>query len=758
MNVLEFLGESGRRRAAPENELMVTNRDRTSARAPSGSLVATLMTRSGARLGISSKLQVAFGVVAGLTLIAATVAILSFSAAQRGVKDVAGREVPLMIDAMRLSVVSGEISTAAARLVSAKTPAEQKAISTLIDQKSRELTTLIERLRKQGGDSAAFSKVQSWSQRLHANLDALGKAISERSELGARLEMQLDEVRKMRTRISEQLAPIVDDSFFDVMMAADEIGHNGDTNLKSEDSAKRRDSPLKTLVSRQITQLRNALEISAQTHLITSLINEGAGADEAAALVPIQDRFKAASHTLDKAVATLTNEQLKNAIAGLLRYGQDGSGVFTLRGRVLDALALAERTITENVTIQGELDEAVGALVGEVEASVKQSAKELVDDLDRNRTLLLILALASVLAAVVIGVFYVQRRLVLRLTSIADAMRRLSAGDIDYKAIKADDHDEVGEMARSLEVFRAGEIERRGLAEREGAEQVIKSQRAAAIERMISEFRANVTAVIAAVTENVARMETTARTLSSIAGGADQEARAASASSEATSSNVRTVAGATDELGKSIREISEQAVQAKGIVERASAMALSASQQIGQLSDSTKRIGNVVKLIRDIAEQTNLLALNATIEAARAGEAGRGFTVVASEVKTLATETATATEEISAQIGAIQASTTEVVGAIRSISDVMGDVSQFAVGIAAAVEEQSAATQEITRNVREATRGAQELAGGMTNVTDAIRETNFSATAVLDASKALTGQASELEGAVEAFLKNVAAA
>jgi methyl-accepting chemotaxis protein len=153
-----------------------------------------------------------------------------------------------------------------------------------------------------------------------------------------------------------------------------------------------------------------------------------------------------------------------------------------------------------------------------------------------------------------------------------------------------------------------------------------------------------------------------------------------------------------------------------------------------------------------------LLALNATIEAARAGEAGRGFAVVASEVKALATETARATEDISGQIVAIQASTTEAVGAIRSISDVMGDVSQFAVGIAAAVEEQSAATEEIARNVQEAASGAKELAESMINVTDAIRETNCSATAVLGVSRALTAQAKELEGAVDAFLKTVAAA
>ena len=737
---------------------MVTGGNATLASASSGSATATFVTRLGAKLGISTKLQIAFGVVAGMTLIAAAVAILSFSAAERGVKQVAGREMPLMIDAMRLSAVSGEVSTAAARLVSAKTQAEQKSISRLIDEKSRELTTLMERLRKEVGDGAAFSKVQSGARRLDANLAALEKAISERSGLSARLETQLDAVRRMRTRISEQLAPIVDDAFFDVMVSAEGDGRDDGKDVKSEDAAKRSDPQLKSLVSRQITQLRNALEISARTHLITSLIGEASGAGDAAALVPIQDRFKAAANALGRAVAALPNEPLKNAIADLLRHGQDDASVFVLRGRVLDAVALAERTIGDNVTIQGELDDAVGALVGEVEASVRHSATELVDDLDRNRTLLLVVALASVLAALGIGIFYVQRRLVRRLTSIAGAMRRLSAGDIDYRAVTAGAQDEIGEMTRSLEVFRASEIERRGLADRERAEQVVQGRRGAAIEQMISEFRANVMAVIAAVTENVARMETTARTLSSIAGGADEGARAASVSSEATSLNVRTVAGTTDELGISIREISGQAAQAKEIVGRASGMALSANRQIGHLSDSAKRIVNVVELIRDIAEQNNLLALNATIEAARAGTAGRGFAVVAAEVKALATETAKATEEISAQIGAIQESTVEAVAAIRSIGDVMGEVSQFAIGIAAAVEEQSAATQEIARNVKEAANGANELAGGMTNVTDAIRETNFSATAVLGASKALTAQASELEGAVDAFLKNVSAA
>jgi methyl-accepting chemotaxis protein len=556
---------------------------------------------------------------------------------------------------------------------------------------------------------------------------------------------RLQKVFRAHEQLSNLLLGLIDDLNFDVV-------------TQSEDAVKRTSKTVKDLVAVQITGLRNALEISAQTHLVTSLLSEAAVAKDATSLVPMQDRFKAASDLLLKASKTLTDQDVKAAISELLTFGQGEASLFAMRKAEIEAAAKADQTIDENVTVQRSLDGAVAGLVGDAEKSMQSGSVKLVEDLGRNRMLLMIVAGLSVLIAGAIGVFYVQRRLVRRLTSVGDAMRRLSSGDTDLDVPAAADRDEIGEMARSLEVFRAGEIDRREMAQRQATEQAAQQARAAGIEHMIGDFRATVTAVIAAVTDNVGRMETTARTLSSIAAEADNQARSASASSEQTETNVRSVASATEELGASILEISDQASQANGVVERATEIAHNADQLVGQLSAGASRIGDVVKLIRAIAEQTNLLALNATIEAARAGEAGRGFAVVASEVKTLASQTAKATEEIGAQVGAIQSSTAQAVDAIRQISGVMGDISRFTSTIAASVEEQSASTQEIGRNVHEAATGAKELAGSMATVTEAIDETNRSATHVLDASSALTAQAGTLQQAVDEFLHRVAAA
>jgi methyl-accepting chemotaxis protein len=851
--------------------------------APAYSAVNVASPRHGATFGIKVKLQLAFGIVAVMTVIAAAVAMMSFAATERGFQQVAGRQVPMMTDAMRLSVTSGDISAAAARLVSAKTAAEQKAISALIAENSRELKRIMDRVRGAGGNSPAFAKVEAVSQRLDVNLVALERAIAEASDLRGKIEARLDAVHKAHTTISAKLAPIVDDSYFDVVMTAEDVGKSGDdvakslvndglqvlqavvaigaeTNLvtglltasalttspailalledrftasahraqkqlrrlpaesrlaalknqvdalvkladfkhrtndagadgaerlnkvfraheslalllvtliddlnfdlvlRSEQTTRRSSGLVKDLVDNQIASLRHALEIAAQTHLLTSLISEGAVATDATRLTPIQERFKAAADTLAKASATLATDDLKQPIAQLVGFGQGADSAFALRARELSASAVGDRTVQQNVGLQRELDQAVAALVSEAEASMNQANVQLMEDLNRNRTLLSIVAVISVVVAAGIGVFYVQRRLIRRLTSMGDAMRLLSSGETDMAVPGAGDHDEIGEMAGSLEVFRAGEIERRRFAERERAEQTAHQERAAAVERMIAEFRATVTAVIASVTANVERMAGTAQNLSTIAGSADHRAGAASASSAATSANVHTVAAATDELGTSIEQINRQAGQAKDVVERATAIARSADRLVGELATGADRIGDVVKLIRAIAEQTNLLALNATIEAARAGESGRGFAVVAAEVKTLASQTAKATEEIATQIAGIQSSTTQAVDAIRSISAVMGEIGGFTANIAAAVGQQSTSTQEIAQSVQEAATGANELAANMTVVSEAIRETTRSSAAVLEVSDALAQQARTLQQAVEDFLQQVAAA
>jgi methyl-accepting chemotaxis protein len=833
--------------------------------------------------GIRAKLQMAFAAVAAMTVTASAVAIMTFSAARDGFEDVAGHEVPVMTDALRLSAISGEISAAAARFVNAATAAEQESIGRAIATGAGRLNAVMDRLRAQNERSAAFARVEEVSRRLDPNLKVLEAAIADRARLQAGLAAQIDAVNKVHSQLTEKLAPIVDDSYFDVMTTAEDVGKSADktirslvndglqlmqaivqisaeTNLvtglmtagtltsstpilsmlddrysaaarrlqkqvaklpanpryaalkqqiaelvaladfkasgpathapsdaerlqrlfrihealtatlvtltddlnfdlvmESDDAVKKSSKMIDALVANQISGLRNALEISAQAHLITSLIGEGAVVRDAALLVPIQDRFRAAATIIERADKSLPAE-IRAMVTALLDHGRGTESLFALRARELEASTRADKTIVENVAIQRELDQAAAGLVDSAESTMKRGVGHLLADFGRNRLLLIGFALASLLAAAAIGIFYVQRRLIRRLTSLGAAMQKLASGATDLSVPGVEDHDEIGDMARSLAVFRADELERRSLLQRTRAEESAARQRTATMDAVVGEFRIAVTAVLSAVGEHASRMTGTATTLWQVAAQADEEARAARTASETTSSNVRSVAAATEELGISIRDVSERAAQAADVVERAANVASAANAQIGQLSVNAGRIGDVVKLIRMIAEQTNLLALNATIEAARAGEAGRGFAVVAGEVKALAGQTAKATGEIAAHVSAIQASTETAVEAMRSIGGVMGDISRFTAAIAAAVEEQSISTQEIGRNVLDAARGADALAGNMTTVTGAIKETSRSASEMHEAAGALTQQAGRLQTAVEEFLSRVAAA
>ncbi len=300
------------------------------------------------------------------------------------------------------------------------------------------------------------------------------------------------------------------------------------------------------------------------------------------------------------------------------------------------------------------------------------------------------------------------------------------------------------------------DITERRAADRQRTSMQEQEARRAAIDAALATFRERVESVLATVGKDVSAMRGTATNLFSSSEQASHRAEAAVDASNEASTNVEIAAAAARELSSSISEISLQLTRATEVVRAAVGEAETTNSQITGLAQAAQKIGDVVKLIRDIAGQTNLLALNATIEAARAGESGRGFAVVASEVKSLAVQTAKATEDIAAQILAVQGSTESAVAAIGSIAERMHEISQYTSAVAASVEQQNAATSEISQNVTSAAQGTVLAVSVLTEVSGAATATRSSAQTVLTASKSVESAVTNLRGEVETFLSKVA--
>jgi methyl-accepting chemotaxis protein len=370
----------------------------------------------------------------------------------------------------------------------------------------------------------------------------------------------------------------------------------------------------------------------------------------------------------------------------------------------------------------------------------------------------LVLGIAATLVVAVVLALLLGRGVSRPLTAITAVMNRLSSGDTAVTIPGSERHDELGTMAKAVDVFRLGMIEADRLAKAQTAEQAIKTKRASVLATLTESFEGKVGTLAQSLSKAAAEMETTAQSMSNTADQNNQRTNAVATASEETSANVQTVAAATEELSNSIREIARQVEQSSKIAGKAVDDAKRTDATVQALATGAEKIGDVVKLISDIASQTNLLALNATIEAARAGEAGKGFAVVASEVKSLATQTAQATEDISSQIGQIQTATQEAVSAIQAIGQTIVEISQIAATIAAAVEEQGAATQEIARNVQEASQGTKDVSSNIVQVQRAATETGTAATQVLGAAGEVARHSSDLGNELITFLKDVKAA
>lgn len=397
-------------------------------------------------------------------------------------------------------------------------------------------------------------------------------------------------------------------------------------------------------------------------------------------------------------------------------------------------------------------------LIAELTKSASKLQLEAVND-NADRSVLWTIAIAAVAGLIgLVFAFWLANTLSRPIAQLTASMRELAGGNLDVNLPSADRNDEVGEMIKAVSVFRENAVDRQRLAGETEAEHQIRNKRQRRVESLIEDFRSSAAQSLSLVSDRMQDMRQTARDLSVEAEATLQQAAHIAQASDDASSNVETVAAASGELSHSVQEISAQVNRATAMAETADVATHESSRKIADLANSSEMIGQVVGLISDIAEQTNLLALNATIEAARAGEAGRGFAVVASEVKDLASQTAKATDEISKQIGGIQDSTAEAVQSIGSITDAMSKVREYTTAIAAAIEEQSMSTETINQNVTEAAQGTRNVSGGILSMNDAAQNTLRVTGTVEESSREVSAQAADLKNLFDRFLSEVSAA
>ena len=370
----------------------------------------------------------------------------------------------------------------------------------------------------------------------------------------------------------------------------------------------------------------------------------------------------------------------------------------------------------------------------------------------------LIVAGVILLFMLVVSIF-VARSVTGPLRRMTAAMNDLASGNLAVEVPGVGRGDEVGEMAKAVEIFKSNAVARQSLeVEQRAAETRAVASRKSDMNKMADDFEAAVGRIVETVSSASGQLEVSAGTLTATAERAQELTTAVAAASEEASTNVQSVASATEEMASSVTEISRQVQELARMANDAVDQARVTNDRVSELSKAATRIGDVVELINTIAGQTNLLALNATIEAARAGEAGRGFAVVASEVKALAEQTAKATGEIGQQISGIQAATQESVNAIQAISGTIEKLSEISSTIAAAVEEQGAATQEISRNVQQASMGTQQVSSNIGDVQRGASETGSASSQVLAAAQSLSGDSNRLKLEVGRFLDSVRAA
>ena len=696
-------------------------------------------------LGLRGRLFTAFGVVAALTVLASSSAIVSYYSLGRSLGAIAEKSLPEITRASGVVRAAAEVAAAAPRLLAATDAAEREQGLKVLAAARQELTQAVGALGAE--DAATLNKT---ADRILVNLDRLVQSVAERQTIAASRDALVASLRKSHQKLSEKLAPMADDAGFTLTIGLQTAADKKDLEIVQK--------TLAALADNELVSLQAILELRAESNLMLGILVEAADLPSADLLPPIKDRFTATAGHLAKAASAFKDPATSKLVDELVKTGKDGGNIFELKQRELVAAKTGANVVMENRALAQEFEKEVASLGTRSETAAATAVRESEAEIRQGRIILICLALVSLATALVIGWYYVGRGVVRRLVRLQNGMKSIAAGDLAAE-ISIGGSDEIADMAEALQVFKGNMLESYRLrAERSETEKQARAQRRAEMRKLADEFEAAVGEIVQTVSSASTELEASATSLTRNAEETQQLSGIVEAASGEASNNVRSVAAATDEMTASIAEISRQVQESNRIAGDAVNQAEATDARINELSKAALRIGDVVNLITTIAEQTNLLALNATIEAARAGDSGRGFAVVAQEVKALAAQTAKATHEISSQIAGMQVATQDSVVAIKQIGTTISRISEIAATIATSVEQQGGATQEIARNVEQAAQGTSEVATNIVDVNKGARETGSASAKVLSSAQSLSGESNRLKLEVGRFLDTVRAA